>query len=105
MGKKGDGKVYTFILKDEKPAGKREEDGREKAGINWEVDFRVGKEEGSSSADGGEKKEDDDDGVDDVSRIWVPWEEFKATYRGKDKKDAGELKTGEIRRIGLMMRR
>lgn len=104
MGKKGDGKVYTLILKDEVSAGKREEDGREKAGINWEVDCRVGKEEGGSGADSREEGEESA-GDDDVSRIWVPWGEFKATYRGKDKKDAGELKTGEIRRIGLMMRR
>ena len=93
---KGDGKVYTLILKDEEAAGKRE-DGREKAGINWEVDFEVGEE----GAEGGEK--DGDDGG--VTRIWVPWAEFKATYRGKEKKDAGELKNGEVRRIGLMMRR
>lgn len=106
MGKKGDGKVYTFILKDEVPAGKREEDGREKAGINWEVDFRVGEEEGSSGgAEGGEKNEEEGAGDDRMTRIWVPWGEFKATYRGKDKQDAGELKKGEIRRIGLMMRR
>ena len=95
MGK-GDGKVYTLILKDEEAAGKRE-DGREKAGINWEVDFEV-REEG---AEGGEQ-EGDSGGV---TRIWVPWKEFKATYRGKEKTDARELKKGEVRRIGLMMRR
>lgn len=105
VGKKGDGKVYTLILKDEKPAGKREEDGREKAGINWEVDFRVGQEEGgSSSAEGGEMEEEGASD-DEMTRIWVPWGDFKATYRGKDQRDAGELKKGEIRRIGLMMRR
>lgn len=93
---KGDGKVYTLILKDEEAAGKRE-DGREKAGINWEVDFEVGEED----AEGG-KQEGDSGGV---TRIWVPWKEFKATYRGKEKTDAGELKKGEVRRIGLMMRR
>lgn len=91
----GDGKVYTLILKDEEAAGKRE-DGRERAGINWEVDFKVGGE------DGGEEGEE---GGGDGARIWVPWGEFKATFRGKEKKDAGELKKGEVRRIGLMMRR
>ena len=93
MGK-GDGQAYTLILKDEEAAGKRE-DGREKAGVNWEVDLRVGEADGI-----GEKE-----GVDDVTKIWVPWGEFKATFRGKEKNDAGELKKGEIRRIGLMMRR
>lgn len=94
---KGDGKVYTLILKDEEAAGKRE-DGREKAGVNWEVDFKVGEEE--EDGEEGEKE-----GRGGVTKIWVPWKEFKATFRGKEKKDAGELKKGEVRRIGLMMRR
>ena len=100
MGKKGDGKVYTLILKDEEAAGKRD-DGREKAGINWEVDFKVGEEK--SNAEGGENETEDDGVV--MTRLWVPWEDFKATYRGKEKEDAGELKKGKVRRIGLMMRR
>jgi len=92
---KGDGKVYTLILKDEPPAEKRE-DGREKAGVNWEVEFEAGRH-------GGEGKDEgkDDGGV----RIWMPWGDFKATYRGKEKDDAGKIMTGEIRRLGLMMRR
>lgn len=99
MGK-GDGKVYTLILKDEQAAGRRE-DGREKAGVNWEVDFRVGGEDA-----GGEEVEKEGDGGDDVTtKVWVPWDDFKATYRGKEKEDAGELKKGEVRTIGLMMRR
>lgn len=80
---KGDGKIYTFILKDESSDGKRE-DGREKAGINWEVELKA--EKGGLS-------------------VWKPWGEFKAFYRGKEKDDAGSLKTGQIGRIGLMMRR
>lgn len=92
----GDGKVYTLILKDEEMAGKRE-DGREKAGVNWEVDFRVGEKDGI-----GEKEEEDGG---EGTKIWVPWGEFKATFRGKEKEDAGELKKGEIRRVGFMMRR
>jgi len=79
----GDGKIYTLILKDEPLPGNRE-DGREKAGISWEVEFKAGEE--------GEK-------------FWVPWSDFKATYRGKQKKDAGELKTRNVCRVGVMMRR
>ena len=75
--------MYTLILKDAVSLGKRD-DGREKAGISWEVEFKAG----------GEGK-----------KFWVPWGEFKATYRGKDKTDAGELKTGSVRRVGIMMRR
>ena len=75
--------MYTLILKDEPSPGKRD-DGREKAGINWEVELRAG-EEGK--------------------KFWVPWGDFKATYRGKEKKDPGELKTGSVCRVGIMMRR
>ena len=91
---KSDGKMYTFILKDEEQAEKRE-DGREKAGVSWEVEF---------CADDGENKDEKEGGI-EGTKIWFPWSEFKATYRGKEKKDAGELKTGEIRKIGIMMRR
>lgn len=86
----GDGMVYTLVLKDEEP-GEEGEGGRVRAGVSWEVDFGVG--EGDGDGDG--------DGV----KVFVPWEEFRATYRGKEVEDAGELKTGEVRRVGLMMRR
>lgn len=82
MGK-GDGKLYTLILKDEASPGERN-DGREKAGISWEVEFKA-EEEGK--------------------KVWTSWGEFKATYRGKEKKDVGELKTGSVCRVGIMMRR
>lgn len=84
----GDGKIYTLILKDGEAPGKRE-DGRDKAGVNWEVDFKVGGAEGA----------------DDVTNVWVPWGDFTATFRGKGKKDAGELQKTHVRKIGLMMRR
>jgi len=92
---KGDGKVYTFILKDEEQAEKRD-DGREKAGVNWEVEFRAGKVDDESA-----KK----DGKEEGTKVWIPWGDFKATFRGKEKEDAGKLKTGEVSRVGLMMRR
>ena len=79
----GDGKTYTIILKDEKSDVKRD-DGREKAGINWEVDISVEK----------------DGGI-----VWRTWSDFKPFYRGKEKNDAGKLNRSQIRRIGLMMRR
>lgn len=94
-GDDGGGKVFTLILKDEGRGGKRA-DGRERAGVSWEVDFRVG---------GGESRGETDGGGGEGRAVWVPWEEFKATYRGKEVEDAGELKKGEVRRIGFMMRR
>ncbi len=80
---KGDGKVYTLILKDQKSPGERE-DGRQQASINWEVDFEAGKNGGT---------------------VWKPWRDFKATYRGKEKEDAGSLRTEHVSRIGIMIRR
>lgn len=91
----GDGRVYTLVLKDEEPAGRRR-DGREKAGVSWEVEFGVG--EGGAGEEGGK-------GGGEGTRVFVPWGEFRATYRGKEMEDAGELKEGEVRRVGLMMRR
>ncbi|KAL8676505.1 MAG: hypothetical protein Q9186_006982, partial [Xanthomendoza sp. 1 TL-2023] len=88
----GDGKVYTLILKDEESQEKRD-DGRDKAGINWEAEFRVGE---SNDANMGEEVK--------AKKIWVPWSALKATYRGKEKEDAGDFKPAEVRRIGLMMR-
>ena len=94
--------MYTLILKDEETPGKRD-DGREKAVISWEVEFRAGqKKEAEEESDGSETGKN---GKSASTRVWVPWEDFKATYRGKEKKDAGELKTGEVRRVGIMMRR
>lgn len=86
----GDGKVYTLVLKDEESQDKRD-DGRDRAGINWEAEFRVG--EGTTGEEMVGKK------------VWVPWSALKSTYRGKKKEDAGEFKPGQIRRIGFMMRR
>ena len=96
----GDGKVYTFILKDEQAAEKRE-DGRESAGISWEVEFDAPNSGNEDEDDSAKTAKDTDAGT----KIWLPWTSFKATYRGKEKPDAEPLKTGEIRRVGLMMRR
>ena len=80
--------MYTLVLKNEESPGKRD-DGREKAGVNWEVEFRA------------DYRERDEKGK---AKVWMPWKEFKATYRGKEKEDAGSLKTESVRRVGIMMR-
>ena len=95
--------MYTLILKDEEMSGKRD-DGREKAGISWEVEFRAGQKKEEEKEEG-DRSETSKRGEGVSTRVWVPWEDFKATYRGKEKKDAGELKTGEVRKVGIMMRR
>ena len=95
--------MYTLILKDEEMAGKRD-DGREKAGISWEVEFRSGQKK-EVEKEGAASNETSKEEKTVSTTIWVPWEDFMPTYRGKEKKDAGRLKTGELRRVGIMMRR
>jgi Complex I intermediate-associated protein 30 (CIA30) len=85
--------VYTFILKDELP-GKDAESGREKATVSWEVDFRV--------ADGGKEEEE---GTGKGRVLFMPWKDFKPTYRGKEKNGIRGLDLKKIRRMSLMMRR
>ena len=90
MGESNDGKEYTFILRDEKEQEKRS-DGRGKAGISWEVKF---------------KPADCNIRAGDSCRyMTLPWQRFRATYRGKEVESPAKLKTDEIRRIGFMMRR
>ena len=85
----GDDKVYTFILKDEGRKEKRD-DGREQSTLSWEYDFKAPSTRSGESSAGG--------------RLFVPWSDFKPTYRGREKKGAGPLKTGNIMRFSLMMR-
>jgi len=40
-----------------------------------------------------------------MKAIWIPWSALKATYRGNDKGDAPEMKTSNIKHIGVMCRR
>ncbi|KAL8781921.1 MAG: hypothetical protein Q9194_000114 [Teloschistes cf. exilis] len=89
----GDSKRYTFTLKDELPQDKRN-DGRDKAGINWEADFSLGTGSELTSREGTQEKV-----------IWIPWEALKATFRGRENGDGRKLNIRKIRRIGLMIRR
>lgn len=59
-------------------------DGRDEAGISWEVDFEAPREGGV---------------------LVKKWDEFKATYRGREVKDPEPLKVDDIKRISLMTRR
>jgi hypothetical protein len=79
---KADGKQYTLTLKDELLP--KSPNGREQSTISWEYDFKANQE--------GEK-------------IYVRWEDLKATYRGREKKDAKPLDLKHIKRISVMMRR
>ena len=103
----GDGKMYTFIVKDEilPPS----EGGREQAGISWEYEFRVGGKgvgqgDGAGRGEGGCEEKGKREGT-GVTKVWIPWTGLKATYRGREKKDSPPLDLKNLRRFSLMMRR
>lgn len=81
---RGDGKRYTLTLKDEEAS--RRPDGREQSTVSWEYDF-VGRDNGEGS------------------EAYVPWSDFKPTYRGKARPDAKPLDLKSVKRFGIMMRR
>lgn len=96
----GDAKGYTLVLKDgssvgedEYGVGEESVDGdgdgdgkkRKEASLSWEVEFHVGKGE--------------------VVSVWLPWTEFKSTYRGRKVDGGGEWKGGQVTKVGFMMRR
>ncbi|KAH6647641.1 CIA30 family protein-like protein [Truncatella angustata] len=78
---RGDGKKYTLVLKDE--ALPKRPDGREQSTVSWEYDFK-------STYNGGS--------------LYIPWSDFKPTYRGKPKSDARPLDLKSVQRISIMMR-
>jgi hypothetical protein len=82
LGAGSSDQTFTLNVKDTIP-GKRK-DGRDEAGISWEVDFEAPREGGV---------------------LVKKWDEFKATYRGRDVKDPEPLKVDDIKRISLMTRR
>jgi hypothetical protein len=79
---KSDGKKYTLILKDELLP--KSPNGREQSTVSWEYDFK---------------------GDQNGAKVFVHWNDFKATYRGREKKDAKPLDLKHVKRISLMMRR
>lgn len=82
-----DAKRYVVTLKDRIP--RRRDDGREQSGVSWEADFvAAGKSE-----------------LTKWDEVYLPWAEFRPTYRGKPKPDAKPLDLASIKRLGLMMRR
>ena len=76
----GDGKKYTFIVKDE--VLPKRPDGREQSTVSWEYDFTGNKLD-----------------------LHIPWKDLKPTYRGKPKPDAKPLDLASIKRVSIMMRR
>lgn len=83
IGGGGSEHKFTLTVKDTIPEERRH-DGRDQAGVSWEVDFEAPK----------------DGGVLDI-----PWDKFRATYRGRDIDDPKPLDLGSVKRVSLMMRR
>ncbi|KAF7505839.1 hypothetical protein GJ744_000414 [Endocarpon pusillum] len=103
----GDEKMYTFILKDEL-LDPDPESGRERASVNWEVDFRVPErkveeeeeEEEVVVVDGKGRRKEGRAGA-----VYMPWKDFKPTYRGREMKDVEKpIDLESIRRVSLMTR-
>lgn len=79
---KSDEKQYTLTLKDELLP--KSPNGREQSTVSWEYDFKA-------DSDGG--------------KVYIHWDDFKPTYRGRDKKDAKPLDLKHVKRISFMVRR
>ncbi|KAG8533365.1 uncharacterized protein KY384_002148 [Bacidia gigantensis] len=103
VDKGGDGDMYTFILKDEVEKEKTQ-NGRGRAGMSWEATFRAHGRTDNEPAQHSEKENEEVMDEGDNVFVWLPWNGFKATYRGKAVEDPGTLKKERIRRVGLMMR-
>ncbi|KAF2706641.1 CIA30-domain-containing protein [Pleomassaria siparia CBS 279.74] len=84
---KSDNKRYTFILKDA-ILPRNPDNGREQSTTSYEYDFDVS----------------EDAALAKTSFVYMSWERFVPTYRGKEKKDAPSLDTKNIKRLSIMMR-
>ncbi|EKG19565.1 Galactose-binding domain-like protein [Macrophomina phaseolina MS6] len=84
---KSDSKRYTFNIKNELlPPDPNT--GREQSTISYEHDFVAP----SPNATG------------EASTVFIPWDGFKATYRGREDPDAPPVNLTDIKRFNIMMR-
>lgn len=87
-----------MILKDAENS-QREQDGREKTGFSWEAEFRANDElkktQGEKYAEAEEKG---------AQEVYLPWEDFKPTFRGRESKGEEKLDRSNITTVGIMMR-
>ncbi|TID21299.1 hypothetical protein E6O75_ATG04694 [Venturia nashicola] len=84
---KSDSKHYTFNVKDSL-LPPDPDTGREQASVSYEYDFQIA--ENTTVTKKGE--------------LFIPWESFNATYRGRVKEDAPPLNTTSIKQMSIMMR-
>lgn len=98
---RADDRKYTLTLKDE--VLPRRPDGRDQSTVSWEYDFVVGAGKGGTAAAAGDAG--GGGSTAGSTRVVIPFEEFKPTYRGKAKPDAEPLDLKNVKRISFMMRR
>uniref|UniRef100_A0A0B7KD17 NADH:ubiquinone oxidoreductase intermediate-associated protein 30 domain-containing protein n=1 Tax=Bionectria ochroleuca TaxID=29856 RepID=A0A0B7KD17_BIOOC len=103
----GDSKRYAITLKDEIPG--RRDDGRDLSGVSWEADFALssGGGEGTNESSHADQQTETTTraSATDGQQVYLPWGQFKATYRGRPKPDAEPLDLTDVKRFGIMMRR
>ncbi|EXJ86078.1 hypothetical protein A1O1_06447 [Capronia coronata CBS 617.96] len=87
-----DDHVYTLILKDQL-LPRNPVNGREQSTVSWELDFA--KKDCSPEGNAGSP----------AAFIFIPWDHFKPTYRGKPCSDSKPLDLSDIKRISIMIRR
>ncbi|CAH0056448.1 unnamed protein product [Clonostachys solani] len=102
----GDSKRYAVTLKDDIPG--RRDDGRDLSGVSWEADFALssGAGEGTNESSHADQQTETTTraSATDGQQVYLPWGQFKATYRGRPKPDAEPLDLTDVKRFGIMMR-
>lgn len=79
----------TLLRRDPKTA-------REQSTVSWEYDFQANETNAKQEARSEEHA---------TSTIYIPWHDFKPTYRGRPIMVPGGLRLNDIRRISIMNRR
>ena len=87
-----DHKVYTIVLKDH-ILPPNPNNGPEQATTSWEYDFSTSACQPEASVELSELK------------LFVPWDRFKPTYRGKPINNTKYLGLSDIKGISIMIRR
>lgn len=89
---RSDHKRYTLILKDQLPLASSKE-GQDRSTLSWEADFNVAPTISRTRR------------IDCAATIYIPWNSFRPTYRGKEQNHVPRINLKDIRQINVMMRR
>ena len=102
---KGDGQLYTFILKDvsEPDLGLRRSVDRNEATVSWEAKFRPQSLDNAAAATVANSSDVEE--RDAMQRFWLPFRDFRAFYRGKEIDSQKGWEGRRVASVGIMMRR